>query len=121
MRLCLSEPVDRMKVFRKNSGGGQQEAPLKEATVRDLGARLRSIAGHVRGVERMVSADKSCASILEQVFAVQCALDKVARILVDARVEDCLDLAGAGAAREAFESAVQGLAEMYEAGGVGRR
>ena len=38
--------------------------------------RLRSIAGHVKSVERMVENDQYCIDIIQQVDAVQAALSK---------------------------------------------
>jgi DNA-binding FrmR family transcriptional regulator len=39
-------------------------------------ARLKTIEGHIRGVERMTEADAYCITIIQQVQAVQRALDK---------------------------------------------
>ena len=39
--------------------------------------RLRSIAGHVNGIERMVAEDAYCIDVIKQVQAVQAALNKV--------------------------------------------
>ena len=43
----------------------------------DILKRLRSIEGHVGGIARMVEADQYCVDILNQIVAVQRALDKV--------------------------------------------
>ena len=40
-------------------------------------ARLKTIEGHVRGVERMVEADAYCIDLLKQTQAIQSALDRV--------------------------------------------
>mgnify|MGYP000430036826 CR=1 FL=1 len=39
--------------------------------------RLKSVEGHVRGIQRMVEEDRYCVDILKQTKAVHCALDKV--------------------------------------------
>jgi len=44
--------------------------------------RLKSIEGHVRGVQRMVEEDKYCIGILKQTLAVQRAFDKVNALIL---------------------------------------
>lgn len=48
--------------------------------------RLRRAEGQVRGIAGMVEGDRYCVDVLQQVSAVQAALDKVALALVDAHV-----------------------------------
>ncbi len=55
-----------------------------------LSNRLRRIEGQVRGIERMVEDDRYCIDVLNQVAAVQKALDAVALKLVDDHVRHCI-------------------------------
>ncbi len=50
---------------------------------RQLLNRLRTAAGHVRGVQRMVEADAYCIDLIAQTQAVQRALDKVNVLLLE--------------------------------------
>lgn len=52
--------------------------------------RLRSAAGHISGIERMVQDDKYCIDILHQVQAVQAALNKVSLLLLDDHMHHCV-------------------------------
>lgn len=52
--------------------------------------RLSRAEGQVRGVLRMVEADKYCIDILTQISAAQAALDKVALELVRDHAKHCL-------------------------------
>ncbi len=45
--------------------------------------RLRSIAGHVNGIERMVTEDAYCIDVIKQVQAVQAALNKVNDLILE--------------------------------------
>ncbi len=45
--------------------------------------RLKTVAGHVRGVQRMVEADAYCIDIIKQTQAVQRALDKVNNLVLE--------------------------------------
>lgn len=55
--------------------------------------RLRTIEGHVRGIERMVEDDAYCIDILMQLNAVQKALDNVSRIVLDRHLHGCVTTA----------------------------
>lgn len=51
--------------------------------------RLRRIEGQVRGIQRMVEADRYCADILTQVSSAQEALRAVARALMSNHLSHC--------------------------------
>lgn len=55
--------------------------------------RLRSIEGHVRGVERMVEEDKYCIDIIHQTQAIKRALDKVEQEILSNHLETCVTTA----------------------------
>ena len=55
-----------------------------------LQKRLRRIEGQVRGLQGMVEDDRWCPDILQQVAAVQAALDKVALGLAEGHVQHCM-------------------------------
>ncbi len=57
--------------------------------------RLRRIEGQVRGIQKMVEEDRYCIDVLQQLSAVQAALDKVGLRLLDDHVKHCM-AAGAG-------------------------
>jgi DNA-binding FrmR family transcriptional regulator len=58
---------------------------LKSANLK----RLRRIEGQVRGLQKMVEADRYCADIMVQVSAVQEALRSVGRALMRNHLEHC--------------------------------
>ena len=60
------------------------------ATKDQLLKRLRRIEGQVRGVQGMVADDRWCPDVLQQIAAVQAALDKVALGLVEGHVQHCM-------------------------------
>ena len=68
------------------------EAPTRgyTATKDKLRKRLRRIEGQVRGVQGMVEEDRWCPDILQQIAAVQAALDKVALGLAEGHVQHCM-------------------------------
>ncbi|BAL99271.1 MULTISPECIES: metal-sensitive transcriptional regulator [Caldilinea] len=60
---------------------------------RELINRLRSIEGHVRGIERMVEEDAYCMDILRQVKAVQQALERVSALTLENHLNTCVTTA----------------------------
>ena len=56
----------------------------------DLLRRLRRIEGQVRGIGRMVEEDKYCVDILNQIAAVNAALDKVGIALLGEHIKGCV-------------------------------
>ncbi|WP_331458260.1 metal-sensitive transcriptional regulator [Nitrosospira briensis] len=60
--------------------------PGKEALIK----RLNRIEGQVRGVNKMISEDRYCVDILNQVSALQSALDAVAMLLLENHTHGCM-------------------------------
>jgi DNA-binding FrmR family transcriptional regulator len=56
----------------------------------DLLARLGKIEGQVRGMTRMIEADRYCLDVLTQIAAVIRALQQVALGLLDDHIRHCL-------------------------------
>jgi DNA-binding FrmR family transcriptional regulator len=52
--------------------------------------RLRRIEGQTRGLQTMVAEDRWCPDILQQIAAVNAALDKVALGLAAGHVQHCM-------------------------------
>ncbi|UCH37650.1 MAG: metal-sensitive transcriptional regulator [Candidatus Bathyarchaeota archaeon] len=52
--------------------------------------RLSRVEGHIRGIKKMVDADRDCSEILLQLAAVKAALDKVRQIVLEDHLESCL-------------------------------
>ncbi len=55
--------------------------------------RLKSIEGHVRGVEKMVEDGAYCIDIVSQINAIQAALHKVNAMVLDRHLHTCVTIA----------------------------
>lgn len=53
-------------------------------------SRLKRIEGQVRGLEKMIEADRYCIDVLTQVNAARAALEKVALLLLGNHTEHCV-------------------------------
>ncbi|MBA3798202.1 MAG: metal-sensitive transcriptional regulator [Geodermatophilaceae bacterium] len=56
----------------------------------DVLLRLAKAAGQVQGVSRMVTADRYCVDVLNQIAAAQKALDGAARVITRNYLERCV-------------------------------
>ena len=66
---------------------------VEEGTKKQIVNRLRSVAGHVQGIERMVESDTYCIDIIKQVLAVQSALTKVSNLVLENHLHTCVTTA----------------------------
>lgn len=75
-------------------------------------ARLKKIAGQVTGIQRMVTENRPCVDVLQQIAAAQAALMKTGRVILAAHVERSL---AAALSREAPErqKAIDELVHMF--------
>jgi len=87
---------------------------LRETKQRIL-QRLKSIEGHVRGIERMVERDQYCIDILGQTFAVQRALDAVNSLILERHLQTCVTTAIRGEEPRERERVINELLEVFDA------
>jgi DNA-binding FrmR family transcriptional regulator len=66
---------------------------MDATTKKQVGDRLKSIEGHVRGIQRMVEEDVYCIDVIKQALAVQRALDKVSGIILENHLKTCVTTA----------------------------
>lgn len=83
----------------------------------DVLRRLKSIEGHVRGVQRMVEEDVYCIDVVNQIVAIQRALKKVSGILLDGHLHSCVTDALRGPDTAVREQVLGELIEVFEASG----
>jgi len=77
--------------------------------------RLKSIEGHIRGIQRMVEEGEYCIDVIRQIEAVQAALNKVSKIVLEEHMNSCLITAVRGDDINERERVLQEIADVYEA------
>jgi DNA-binding FrmR family transcriptional regulator len=77
--------------------------------------RLKSIEGHVRGIERMVNDDAYCIDVIRQIQAVQAALNKVSTKILDNHLNSCLITAVRGDDPDDRERVLKEISEVFAA------
>jgi CsoR family transcriptional regulator, copper-sensing transcriptional repressor len=81
---------------------------------RDLLNRLKTVEGHVRGVQRMVEEDAYCIDILKQTQAIQRALDKFNSLILAGHLNGCVTTAIRGEDPQERERVVTELLQVFE-------
>jgi DNA-binding FrmR family transcriptional regulator len=76
--------------------------------------RLRSISGHVGGIERMVSEDAYCIDVIKQVQAVQAALNKVNDLILENHLNTCVIEAVRGDNKQDRERVLDEIVGVFE-------
>jgi DNA-binding FrmR family transcriptional regulator len=76
--------------------------------------RLKSIKGHVSGIERMLEEDAYCIDIIKQIQAVQAALNKVSVRLLDNHLRSCVVTAVNSHSAKERERVLGEIAEVFE-------
>jgi len=76
--------------------------------------RLRSIAGHVNGIERMVGEDAYCIDVIKQVQAVQAALNKVNDLILEQHLNSCVIEAVRGDNKKERERVLEEIVGVFE-------
>ncbi|MGF1538041.1 MAG: metal-sensing transcriptional repressor [Elainellaceae cyanobacterium] len=90
----------------KQAHGHAHDHVHSEESRRRIINRLSRIEGHIRGIKTMVYEDRDCPDVLVQVAAVRGALDRVARIILDEHLSECVSRA---AQKGAIEEEIDAL------------
>jgi DNA-binding FrmR family transcriptional regulator len=94
--------------------GAVRRGPMDPVIKKQVVNRLRSIEGHVRGVERMVEEDSYCIDVIKQTIAVQRALEKVNGIILENHLQTCVTTAIRGEEAQERERVIGELLEVFE-------
>lgn len=86
---------------------------MDETARKDITRRLASAAGHLKGIERMVDEDKYCIDIIQQVQAVQAALNKVNTMILDNHLRTCVTTAIRGEDPDEREQVLKEVTSVF--------
>ncbi len=90
---------------------------MSDETTSDIINRLKSIEGHVRGVERMVEEGAYCIDIVNQILAVQRALQKVNGLVLNRHLHTCATTAIRGDDADERERVINEIMGVFETTG----
>jgi DNA-binding FrmR family transcriptional regulator len=75
--------------------------------------RLKTVEGHIRGIERMLDQDAYCIDVIRQIQAVQAALNKVNSMILEKHLNSCLITAVRSESVEDRERVLQEIADVF--------
>lgn len=84
---------------------------------REIVDRLKSVGGHVQGIQRMVEEERYCVDIIRQIQAVQRALERVSELLLEVHLQTCAAAAMRSPDPAERERAIGELLEAFQASG----
>ncbi len=79
--------------------------------------RLKTIEGHVRGVQRMVEDDSYCIDMIKQTRAIQRALERFNAIVLDNHLNSCVTTAMRSDDVIEREKVIKELMQLFETSG----
>jgi len=77
--------------------------------------RLKTVEGHIAGIRRMIDQGEYCIDVIRQIQAVQSALNKVSKIILEDHMNSCLITAVRGEDPVERERVLEEIAEVFEA------
>ncbi|MFH7028960.1 MAG: metal-sensing transcriptional repressor [Heteroscytonema crispum UTEX LB 1556] len=86
----LSHETNRDRTEHTHKHGSVHTHVHSEESLRRIVNRLSRIEGHIRGIKSMVQQSSPCPDVLLQIAAVRGALDRVARIVLDEHLTECI-------------------------------
>jgi DNA-binding FrmR family transcriptional regulator len=75
--------------------------------------RLKSVAGHVNGIIRMLEEDRYCIDVIKQIQATQIALARVSESILEAHLRTCVTTAIQGDDVSERERVLSEVVEVY--------
>ncbi|NWG19525.1 MAG: metal-sensitive transcriptional regulator [Chloroflexi bacterium] len=78
--------------------------------------RLKTIEGHIRGIQRMVEEDAYCIDIIKQVIAIQRALDAFNSLVLEEHLQGCVTTAIRSDDAVERERVIKELLQVFETG-----
>ncbi len=87
---------------------------MDDTTRTQITRRIASAAGHLKGIERMVQEDSYCIDVINQIQAVQSALNKVSTLMLDNHLRTCVSSAIRGDDPDEREAMLQEVTSVFE-------
>ena len=77
--------------------------------------RLKTVEGHLRGIQRMLDEEAYCVDVLHQIQAVQAALNKISTMILDEHLNSCVITAIRGDDADERERVLKEITGVFEA------
>lgn len=109
---CQNPTIELESIYPTPLGGDKLEGIMKhESALR----RLKTVEGHIRGIQRMIEEDVYCIDVIRQIQAVQGALNKVSSIVLEEHLNSCVITAVRGEDPSERERVLEEIIDVFEA------
>lgn len=75
--------------------------------------RLKSVAGHINGVVKMLEDDRYCIDVIKQIQAVQAGLSKTSEVILQNHLDTCVTTAMRGDDAAEREQVINEILEVF--------
>ncbi|KAA3647255.1 MAG: transcriptional regulator [Chloroflexi bacterium] len=79
----------------------------------DAVQRLKTVEGHIRGIQKMLENEEYCIDVIHQIQAAQSALSKVSNIVLEEHLNSCLITAVRGEDPNERERVLKEVMDVY--------
>ena len=116
-------PQEAEATGRDSRHSGEADAPSEAhraahaRTQADVVQRLKSVEGHIRGIQKMVADEQYCIDILKQLKAVKQALERIGAITLQTHLETCVSEGLRSDDADERERVIAEIVEVYSATG----
>ncbi|MCI0712738.1 MAG: metal-sensitive transcriptional regulator [Chloroflexi bacterium] len=86
---------------------------MDDQTRKDVTNRLKSVAGHINGIIKMVEDDRYCIDVIKQIQATEAALSRVSELVLDNHLHTCLTTAVRGDNPDERETVLEEVLEVF--------
>lgn len=78
--------------------------------------RLRTVKGHIAGIERMVEEEQTCGNILIQLSAIRASIEKIGIFILENHALECLtqDLSTSPEDRDKIEKVIKEIVSFLK-------
>jgi CsoR family transcriptional regulator, copper-sensing transcriptional repressor len=89
----------------------RQESSVKHD---DALRRLKTIEGHLRGIQRMIEDENYCVDVIRQIQAVQAALNRVSANILEEHLHSCVMTAIRGEDADERERVLKEITSVFD-------
>ena len=93
---------------------------MQEATRADVLLRLKSIEGHIRGIQKMVEDDRYCIDVLKQTAAIKGAVERLDQAILANHLDSCVATAIRGDDPSERERVIVELLDLFQGQASGK-
>ncbi len=93
---------------------------MQETTRAEVLRRLKSLEGHIRGIQKMIEDDRYCIDVLKQTAAVKGALDRLDAVILEGHLDSCVTQAIRSADESERERVISELLDLFHGQASGK-